>query len=320
MEIDQRIAAKHLGRINKEGNPMKIGVIGGSGLYHMAGLENAREVNLETPFGKPSDAFVCGSLAGVDLVFLARHGRGHVLLPSEINFKANIYGMKQLGVERILSVSAVGSFREEMAPRDLVLVDQFVDRTKRNLDQTFFGEGIVGHIGFADPVCEDLRQLLLEAARAELALEPATAAGRQPQAHDGGTYLNMEGPAFSTRAESRLYKSWGLDVIGMTNLAEAKLAREAEICYATLAMVTDYDSWHVSHEAVSVEMVVETLNQNAAIAERIVRRVLPRLTAPRECPCQEALATAVITSPKQFPAHTRKKLNLLLDKYYREFP
>jgi 5'-methylthioadenosine phosphorylase len=257
-------------------------------------------------------------VAGVEVVFLARHGRGHVLLPSEINYRANILGLRQLGVERVVSVAACGSFREEIAPRDIVLVDQFVDRTScRHSHQTFFGAGIAAHIAFADPICPDLRRLLTDAAAAHLATLPAGPDGRHPRAHPAGTYLNMEGPAFSTRAESFLYKSWGMDVVGMTNLTEARLAREAELCYCTMAMVTDYDSWHGSHESVSVEVVVRTLQENAAAATAIIRQSLPCFASVRRCSCGQALAGAVITAPAKFPPATRRRLDLLLGKYFR---
>jgi len=296
---------------------MKIGVIGGSGLYSMEGLENVREADVDTAFGAPSDVLVCGTLSGVEVVFLARHGRAHTILPSEINYRANILAMKQLGAERIIGVCAVGSFKEEMAPRDIVVIDQFVDRTNNGRIQTFFGGGIAAHISLADPVCPDLHRSLYETANAVLAGEPDGPAGRPPRAYPCGTYLNMEGPAFSTRAESFLYKSWGLDVIGMTSLSEAKLAREAEICYATMAMVTDYDCWHDEHESVSVEMIIRTLQQNAEAAESIIRTVLPRAAGDdRACPCRDALATAVITQPGAFAPETRERLDPLLGKYY----
>ncbi len=295
---------------------MKVGIIGGSGLYEIEGFENSREVKVETPFGDPSDCYVCGQLSGVETIFLARHGRGHTIMPSEINFKANLYGLKSLGVSRIISVSAVGSFREDLAPRDMVLVDQFVDRTKRNMEHTFFGDGIVAHVAFADPVCPGLHAVVGRVAAEVLAELPPGPAGRRPQAHTSGTYLNMEGPAFSTRAESFLYKSWGMDVIGMTNLAEAKLAREAEICYCTMAMVTDYDCWHEEHESVSVEMIIQTLMENAANAKEVLRRVMPQLAGSVTCQCHSALRNAIITSPPRFPQATREKLELLIGKYF----
>ena len=295
---------------------MKIGIIGGSGLYNFEGVENLEEIHIETPFGDPSDSFACGTLQGRDVVFLARHGRGHTIMPSEINFKANLYGMKKLGVDRIISISAVGSFREEIAPRDIVMVDQFVDRTKRNLEHTFFGNGIVAHIAFGDPICHELHSLVATTANKVLAGKPDGPEGRPPMVHPAGTYLNMEGPAFSTKAESYLYKSWGMDVIGMTNLAEAKLAREAEICYCTMAMVTDYDCWHEEHDAVSVEMVVKTLLGNASTAQEVVREVLAALPEQASCECSSALENSVITNPEMFPADTRQKLAPLLDKYF----
>ncbi|OPZ27168.1 MAG: S-methyl-5'-thioadenosine phosphorylase [Lentisphaerae bacterium ADurb.BinA184] len=295
---------------------MKIGIIGGSGLYGFDDIRNPRDVTLDTPFGRPSDAYQCGEVEGVETVFLARHGRGHTLMPSEINFRANLYGMKALGVERIISVSAVGSLREEMAPRDVVLVDQFVDRTKRSADHTFFGRGIVAHVAFADPVCGELHDQVAEAAERVLEALPPGPAGRRPHLHRRGTYLNMEGPAFSTRAESYLHKSWGMDVIGMTNLAEAKLAREAEICYATMALVTDYDCWHAVHEDVTIDLVVKTLLANVEAARAIIRLALPRVARPGACACRDALRNAVITAPDRFPAKTRAELDLFLAKYF----
>ncbi len=284
----------------------EIGIIGGSGLYNMKGLGRVHEVRVTTPFGRPSDAFLVGHLEGRRVAFLARHGRGHVLLPSEINFRANIYGMKKLGVERIIAVSAVGSLREELRPLDVVLPTQFFDRTRGRIS-TFFGSGLVAHVGFSDPVCPVLVELL---ARSSLA------AG--VPCHQGGTYLCMEGPAFSTQAESNVYRSWGMDVIGMTNLQEAKLAREAEICYATLAMVTDYDCWHPGHEAVSVERVIEYLNRNVENAQKIIAGAVRELPAERACKCGSALAHALMTEPKKIPPRTRKKLALLVGKYLKE--
>ena len=295
---------------------MKVGVIGGSGLYDVQGLDNVQQVTLDTPFGAPSGPYVCGRLSGVEVAFLPRHGRGHVLLPSEVNYRANIYGMKTLGVGKVVSVAAVGSFREGMAPRDIVMVGQFVDRMRRGQQQTFFGDGIAAHIAFADPVCACLRGVLFGVARDHLAGLPPGPAGRPPMAHPRGTYLNMEGPAFSTRAESRLYRSWGMDVIGMTNMAEARLAREAEICYATMATVTDYDCWHSEHESVSVDMLIETLVENSRAASVILAEALPRLVTPTDCECGRALASAVITDPALFPEGTRRRLDPFLDKYY----
>ncbi len=281
----------------------EIGVVGGSGLYTMPGFQVERELRLETPWGAPSDAFVVGALSGRRVAFLARHGRGHRLMPSEINFRANIYGFKMLGVERIISLSAVGSLKEEHRPLDFVIPDQFVDRT-RSRASTFFGEGLVAHISFADPVCPQLARVLYEACTAE-----------GVRASLGGTYLCIEGPAFSTKAESNLYRSWGLDVIGMTNLPEARLAREAEICYATVAMVTDYDCWHPEHDAVTVNQILENLTRNAANAVRVVARAAALLPRKRECTCGSALAHAVITDPKAVPEATRRKLELIVGKY-----
>ena len=281
-----------------------VGVIGGSGLYAIDGLEDLREVSLSTPFGAPSDAYITGRLSGIDMVFLPRHGRGHRIQPSDLNFRANIWGLKQLGVTRILSVSAVGSMREHIAPGDFVVIDQFIDRTRHRID-TFFGDGIVAHVMFADPVCPRVRKALLGAAL-ELKLV----------AHDGGTYLNMEGPQFSTRAESRLYRTWNVDVIGMTNLQEAKLAREAEICYATLAMSTDYDSWHESHEAVTVEAVVAVMHKNVGNARRLIQAALPLLSAA-PCSCESALEHAIMTAPDQITPQARTRLGLLLSKYVK---
>ena len=294
---------------------MKIGIIGGSGLYDFEGVKGLEQKEISTPFGKPSDHYACGVLDGCEVVFLARHGRGHTIMPSELNFKANIYGMKSLGVDRIISISAVGSFREEIAPRDVVMVDQFVDRTKRNLDHTFFGSGIVAHIAFGEPVCHELHGILATAANEVLSGKSDGPEGRPPMVHPAGTYLNMEGPAFSTKAESYLYKSWGMDVIGMTNLAEAKLAREAEICYSTMAMVTDYDCWHEEHDAVSVEMVVKTLLDNAKTAQEVIRQAIPRLQTTPGCNCSSALKNAIITSPDSVPPETRRKIGVILDKY-----
>ena len=280
-----------------------VGVIGGSGLYEIEGLTDVREVTLSTPFGAPSDAFVEGRLGGVRMVFLPRHGRGHRILPSEINFRANIWGLKRLGVTRILSLSAVGSMREEIAPGDFVLVDQFIDRTRHRPD-TFFGGGVVAHVAFADPVCAELRGVLRRAAE------------RGPlKTHDGGTYLNMEGPQFSTRAESHLYRSWGVDVIGMTNLQEAKLAREAEISYATVAMATDYDCWHQSHEDVSIDAILAIMNQNVQRARDLIRAALPLLPLDLGCGCGKALEHAIITDRSRIPAQARERLGLLIGRY-----
>ena len=284
----------------------QIGVIGGSGLYHMPGLEKAREVRLTTPFGKPSEAYVVGTLEGRQCAFLSRHGRGHVISPSEINFRANIYGFKKLGVERIISVSAVGSLREDFHPTDMALPTQFVDRTRQRLS-TFFGNGLVAHISFDTPVCPTLVEGLAE-----------SCAGLNVPFHKGGTYLCMEGPAFSTLAESNLYRSWGMDVIGMTSLQEAKLAREAEICYAVLAMVTDYDCWHPGHDAVTVTQVLDYLARNVENSQNIVRGAVRQLPEARDCKCASALAHAILTDRKKIPVATKKKLNLLVGKYLRK--
>ncbi|MBI3414052.1 MAG: S-methyl-5'-thioadenosine phosphorylase [Verrucomicrobia bacterium] len=283
----------------------RIGIIGGSGLYHIDGLTKQKWVGVKTPFGQPSDQFLTGKLEGRDMVFLPRHARGHRILPSELNHRANIFGMKKLGVAWIISVSAVGSLQAKYRPRDIVLPDQFVDRTKQALAHTFFGRGIVAHIAFADPVCEELRKLLLRSARACKA-----------RVHDGGAYVNMEGPAFSTRAESLTNHRAGYDVIGMTNLGEAKCAREAEIAYATMAMVTDYDCWKMDEAHVTVEMVVENLNRNAEQARRIVRHVLPQIPKEPNWPCHAALKNAILTDKKFWPAKTRRELSLLLGKYF----
>jgi len=280
-----------------------IGIIGGSGLYEMEGLTNVREERVTTPFGEPSDAYVLGRLDGHPVAFLARHGRGHRFLPSELNFRANIYGFKALGAQWIISASAVGSMRDELRPLDIVIPDQFFDRTKGRVS-TFFGDGLVVHVGFADPLCPHLSDLLF-AAGAEVG---ATM-------HKGGTYLCIEGPQFSTRAESRIYRSWGVDVIGMTNLQEAKLSREAEICYATMALVTDYDVWHDSEEDVTVEKVVAILHKNVATAKAIIKSVVPRIPVARSCVCAEALKDAIITAPQAISEVAKKKLWLLIGKY-----
>jgi len=263
---------------------------------------------VKTPFGEPSDDFVSGVLDGVDVVFLARHGQGHHIMPSEINFRANMYGMKKLGVEKIISVSTCGSLKEELKPLDIVIPDQFVDRTNKGRQMTFFGEGIAGHIQFAEPVCPDLSKALYEAGRKVGA-----------KVHLGGTYVNMEGPQFSTKAESHLYRSWGMDIIGMTNLAEAKLAREAEICYATLACVTDYDCWHIKDETeeVSVDMIIRNLLKNIETSKAILKEALPKLAKSRPCLCATALANAIITRPEAIPAATKKRLGLIIGKYIK---
>ena len=282
---------------------VRIGVIGGSGLYDMAGLTDREEVAVSTPFGEPSAPFVVGTLAGERVAFLARHGAGHRILPSELNFRANIYALKTLGVEWVVSASAVGSLKSEYRPLDIVVPDQFLDRTRGRIS-TFFGDGIVAHIPFAHPVCTAL---------ADLAADMSAVCGART--HRGGTYVCMEGPQFSTLAESRLYKSWGMDIIGMTNLQEAKLAREAEMCYATLALVTDYDCWHPDHDQVSVEMIVRNLLHNAETAQRVVRMMVERLPPDRTCGCATALESAIITRPEAVPPEIRQKLAPIVGKY-----
>jgi len=281
----------------------QIGIIGGSGLYSMPGFEVEKEVAIETPWGAPSDKFALGTLSGKPVAFLARHGRGHRISPSELNFRANIYAMKSLGVERIISLSAVGSLKEEHRPLDFVIPDQFFDRTRGRVS-TFFGEGLVVHVSFADPICPQLAGVVHSA---------AITAGVNVK--HGGTYLCMEGPAFSTKAESNVYRSWGMDVIGMTNLQEAKLAREAEICYVTIAMVTDYDCWHPAHDAVTVTDIIANLTKNAENASKVVARVVADMPAARVCKCGSALAHAIITDRKMIPDATRRKLDLLIGKY-----
>jgi 5'-methylthioadenosine phosphorylase len=282
----------------------EIGIIGGSGLYSMPGFEAMEEANIETPFGRPSDNYVVGKLAGRTVAFLARHGRGHRISPSELNFRANIYGMKSLGVERIISLSAVGSLKEEHRPLDFILPDQFFDRTRGRVS-TFFGEGLVVHVSFADPVCPQLSEVVYQACQA---------AG--VTAKRGGTYLCMEGPQFSTKAESNVYRSWGMDVIGMTNLQEAKLAREAEICYVTVAMVTDYDCWHPDHDAVTVNEIIAHLIKNAENACKVVASAVGSMPDGRTCKCGSALSHAILTDRATVPEKTRKKLGLLIDKYF----
>jgi 5'-methylthioadenosine phosphorylase len=282
----------------------EIGIIGGSGLYSMPGLTNIHEITLDTPFGAPSDAYVLGTLEGKKVAFLARHARGHRILPSELNFRANIYGFKLLGVERILSLSAVGSLKEEHKPLEFVIPDQFVDRTRHRVD-TFFGEGVVAHVAFADPVCPQLSEAV------DAACKKAGVVGKR-----GGTYLCMEGPQFSTNAESNLYRSWGMDVIGMTNLQEAKLAREAEICYVTVAMVTDYDCWHPHHDSVTVDQIVAVLLKNAENACNVVREAVAAMPKDRTCKCGAALEHAILTDRKVIPARTRKKLHLILKRFF----
>ena len=289
-------------------NPLQaeIGIIGGSGLYSMPGLTEVREAPLETPFGTPSDAYVVGTLSGRKVAFLARHGRGHLLMPTELPYRANIHGFKQLGVKRIVSLSAVGSLKEEHRPLDFVIPDQFVDRTRHRVD-TFFGDGLVAHVALAEPICGETAKYVEEACR-----RVSVTVKR------GGTYLNMEGPQFSTRAESNLYRSWAMDVIGMTNLTEARLAREAELCYVTVAMVTDYDCWHPEHEHVTVEQIVGVLAKNAENACRVVRETVAALPGERGCKCGSALSHAIITQKDQVPAPTLERLHLLVGKYFEK--
>ena len=281
----------------------EIGIIGGSGLYSMPGLTDVREVRQQTSFGEPSDAYVLGTLEGRKVAFLARHGRGHRIMPTELNFCANIYGFKQLGAERILSLSAVGSLKAEHKPLDFVVPDQFFDRTRHRVD-TFFGDGVVAHVSFADPICPEMAKIV------EGACRKAAVSVKQ-----GGTYLCMEGPQFSTKAESNIYRSWGMDVIGMTNLQEAKLAREAEMCYVTVAMVTDYDCWHPQHDSVTVDQIVAVLLKNAENACAVVRETVAAMPKKRSCKCGSSLAHAIITERDKIPAATRQRLRLILDKY-----
>ncbi|MHC1698209.1 MAG: S-methyl-5'-thioadenosine phosphorylase [Geobacteraceae bacterium] len=280
------------------------GVIGGSGLYEMEGMTDVREIIIQTPFGDPSDAFITGVLDGVRLVFLPRHGRGHRLLPSEVNYRANVYGMKQLGVTRLISVSAVGSMREEIEPGHIVIPDQFIDRTNATRANTFFGNGIVAHVQFANPVCGDLSAVLEDASRK---------AG--VRVHRGGTYLCMEGPAFSTRAESLMYRSLGVSVIGMTNIPEAKLAREAEICYGVIALATDYDCWHETHDDVSVDAILAIIKQNVAMAKTIIRNAVDSVETERKCPCVDALRYAIITDRSVIPERVKSDLDPIIGKY-----
>lgn len=287
---------------------MKLGIIGGSGLYDFAThLAQTNEIEVKTPFGKPSDKFISGMLNGVEVIFLPRHGVGHRILPGELNHKANIYAMKKLGVNHLVSMSAVGSLKEELKPRDVVIIDQFFDRTKRGLEHTFFGNGIVGHIAFGDPICPKL---------ADIAFESASEVEKDLQTgikiHQGGTYVNMEGPAFSTKAESNTYRSWGMDVIGMTNLAEAKLAREAGICYTSVAMVTDYDCWHPDHDSVTVDMIIEHLMANVEMAKNIVISITAKMAAmPEECSCRSAAEFAIITRAEMIPEKIKNDLAVI---------
>ena len=291
--------------MSSERDPIRIGVIGGSGLYDMAELTDREEIAVSTPFGEPSAPYIVGKLAGQRVTFLARHGAGHRYLPSELNFRANIYGLKTLGVEWILSASAVGSLQERYRPLDIVIPDQFLDRTQGRIS-TFFGRGLVAHIPFAHPLCPTL---------SDLAQTSASTAGTT--VHRGGTYVCMEGPQFSTLAESNLYRSWGMDIIGMTNLQEAKLAREAEICYVTLALVTDYDCWHPVHDQVTVEMIVANLLRNAETAQGVIKEMISRLPVERSCGCGAALANGIITRPEAIPEATKSDLGPIVGKYLK---
>jgi len=283
---------------------VKIAIIGGSGIYNIEGIKIIKKISVNTPFGKPSDKIIIGSLKEKEIAFLPRHGIGHRINPSLINYRANIYALKKLGVERIISVSACGSLKEEIRPQDFVIPFQFVDRTNQARKMTFFEEGIVVHISFAEPVCMDLAKTLYEVVK-KLNL----------RVHLGGTYLNMEGPAFSTRAESELYRKWGMDIIGMTNMAEAKLAREAEICYVTLAAVTDYDCWYEPEEAVSAQMVIENLKKNVQNAQNIIKELIPHIKEERSCYCKDALKNAIVTPSKFIPKKTKKILQPIIGKY-----
>jgi 5'-methylthioadenosine phosphorylase len=282
----------------------KIGIIGGSGLYKIEGIKDIKQVEIETPFGEPSDKFTVGNIEGKEVVFLPRHGIGHCISPSEINYRANIFGMKKLGVERIISVTACGSLKEQIKPLDFVVVDQFVDRTNHARNMTFFEKGIVAHIVFAHPICEELSQVVYEAGKA-----------LKLNMHKGGTYINMEGPAFSTLAESNLYRSWGIEVIGMTNMPEAKLAREAEICYSTLACVTDYDCWHPQQESVTIDMVIQNLSKNIENAKKIISETIRKLSEKRSCACKDALQYAIVTDTKLIPEKTKNDLKIIIGKY-----
>ncbi len=299
------MAAKRAGARNGKTNSAQagIGIIGGSGLYTMSGLTGTREVRVKTPFGEPSDAVAVGTLEGKRVAFLARHGRGHRILPSEINYRANVYAMKLLGVEQIISVSAVGSLKEDLRPGEFLVPDQFVDRTKNRLS-TFFGDGLVAHVAFAHPTCGQLSGVLADACRDEAV-----------KVHRRGTYVCIEGPQFSTLAEAEVNRHLRFDVIGMTNLTEAKLAREAEICYATIAMITDYDCWHPDHESVTAAQIIATLNQNAENAQKVLRAAVRELPSERSCKCGAALAHALVTDLKLVPTATKKRLAAILKKY-----
>jgi len=284
----------------------KVGIIGGSGLYQIEGISRVKEVAVKTPFGPPSDKFITGELEGIPVVFLPRHGRGHRVSPSEINYRANIYGMKKLGVEAIMSVSACGSLKEEYKPMDFVIPDQFLDRTRKGRQDTFFTDGIVAHVAFADPVSKEIADILEQSAQK-----------LKVKTHRGGTYVNMEGPQFSTKAESNLYRSWGMDIIGMTNLTEAKLAREAEISYATLAAVTDYDCWHPSHDSVTLDMIINYLNKNVTNAKAVLKVAIVEVGKLRKFSASDALKFAIMTDPARIPAKKKKELGVLIGKYIK---
>jgi 5'-methylthioadenosine phosphorylase len=291
---------------------MKIGIIGGSGVYDLEGLKNVVRKKLKTPFGSPSDEYVCGKFGGVDVYFLPRHGKGHSILPSEINHRANIYGFKMLGVERILSISAVGSLKQKLRPRDIVLPDQYFDRTKKSLEHTFFGKGIVAHLAFAEPTCAELRKLIGVSARKVIANDKTH---KNLRVNEGGIYVSMEGPAFSTKAESHAYRQLDFDIIGMTSIGEAKLCREAEICYQAMAMVTDYDCWHENEESVTLEMVIGNLVANTKLAKEILKELIPRLAGERKCCCGDALRNAIVTRKEIIPRATKTALKAIISKY-----
>jgi len=284
----------------------RIGIIGGSGLYEIDGLKMIKQERVDTPFGEPSAEMTVASYGDRELVFLPRHGKGHTILPSELNYRANIYAMKKLGVDRIISLSACGSFKQELKPCDIVVVGQFVDRTNQGRKMTFFGDGIVAHISFGEPVCGELSELIYNSAR-----------DADMPVHKGRTYVNMEGPAFSTKAESCLYKSWGMDVIGMTNMPEARLAREAEICYSTVAFITDYDAWHEGEGEVTIDMIIANLTKNVANAKKLLKMILPKIPKKRTCACKDAMKHAIMTAPGAIPEDVKKKLELIIGKYVK---
>jgi 5'-methylthioadenosine phosphorylase len=290
---------------------MKLGIIGGSGLYDIEDIEDVEEREIETPFGNPSDSYICGKLNGHEVFFLPRHGHGHVLLPAEINHRANIYGFKVMGVDRVVSISAVGSLREELRPGDIVLPDQYFDRTKASGRHTFFGNGLVGHVAFGDPTCDELRGVIAESVRAVLAADE----GSDVRLEERGTYVNMEGPAFSTRAEANVHRQLGFDVVGMTGMGEARLCREAELCYQSIAMVTDYDCWREAEEAVSVDMVIGTLMANTKLAKQILKKLVDLMPDECNCRCSSALAHALMTAPEQIADDVKERLEPIIRKY-----